>query len=147
MVLDGQDICNTVIDLALEKGASYAEARFESLQNNQFVLKNGVPELGEFDRTSGVGIRVLVNGAMGFSSFNSLNKKTMDEALTQAIKLARASGKLRKNPIIFSEEKAHEKKYAIEVVKAPRDTDPEEKMKMLFDIDKSISSLPIPLEL
>lgn len=131
----------------MEKGATYAEARFVSSQNNQFVLKNGVPELGEFDRTSGVGVRVLVDGAMGFASFNTLDKKTMDEALTQAIKLAKASGRLRKHPIIFSEEKAYEKKYAVNVVKAPRDTDPEEKMKMLFEIDKSISTLPIPFRI
>lgn len=143
----GQDLCDNAIDLALQKGATYAEARFESLQNNQFVLKNGVPELGEFDRTTGVGVRVLVDGAMGFGSFNTLDRNTMDEALTQAIKLAKASARLRKHPIIFSEEKAYEKKYAAKVVQSPRDTDPEEKMKTLFEIDKNISVLPIPFRI
>ena len=41
MSVSGQDLCDNAIDLALQKGATYAEARFESLQNNQFVLKNG----------------------------------------------------------------------------------------------------------
>ncbi|MFX0016204.1 MAG: TldD/PmbA family protein [Candidatus Hermodarchaeota archaeon] len=142
--MDGQDICNKTVELALENDATYAEARFESSQYTQFVLKNGIPELGEFDRTSGVGVRVLVDGAMGFASFNVLDKENIREAVKQATKLARTSGRLRKHPIVFSEEKAQEMKYAAEVSQAPRETDPEEKMKILFDIDKGISSLPIP---
>ncbi|MFX0125218.1 MAG: TldD/PmbA family protein [Candidatus Hodarchaeota archaeon] len=147
MNVTGQDLCDKAIDMALQKGATYAEARFESLQNNQFVLKNGVPELGEFDRTTGIGIRVLVDGAMGFGSFNTLNRITLDEALTQAIKLAKASARVRKHPIIFSEEKAYEKEYAAKVVQSPRSTDPEEKMNILFEIDKNISDLPIPFRI
>jgi len=147
MSINGQDLCDKAIDIALQKGATYAEARFESLQNNQFVLKNGVPELGEFDRTAGVGVRVLVDGAMGFGSFNTLNHKTMEEALTQAVKLAKASARLRKHPIIFSDERACEKKYAAKVIQSPSDTDPEEKMNTLFKIDKNISKLPIPFRI
>ena len=98
MSANGQDLCDKAIDLALQKGATYAEARFESLQNNQFVLKNGAPELGAFDRTTGVGVRVLVDGAMGFGSFNTLKQDSMEEALLQAVKLAKASSRLRKQP-------------------------------------------------
>ncbi|UCG01272.1 MAG: TldD/PmbA family protein [Candidatus Heimdallarchaeota archaeon] len=147
MSVSGQELCDKAIDLALQKGATYVEARFESLQNNQFVLKNGVPELGAFDRTKGLGIRVLVDGAMGFGSFNTLNRNSMNEAITQAIKLAKASSRVRKHPITFSEEKAYEKKYAAKVVQSPSDTDPEEKMKILFEIDKNISDLPIPFRI
>ncbi len=144
MSINGQDLCDKAIDLALQKGATYAEARFESLQNNQFILKNGVPEVGEFDRTTGVGVRILVDGAMGFGSFNTLDQNAMEEALTQAVKLTKVSARLRKRPIVFSEEKSHEKKYAAKVTQSPSETDTEEKMKTLFEIDKNISSLPIP---
>ncbi|MFX1516705.1 MAG: TldD/PmbA family protein [Promethearchaeota archaeon] len=147
MSINGRDLCDKAIDLGLQKGATYVEARYESLQNNQFVLKNGVPELGAFDRTSGVGVRVLVDGAMGFGSFNTLKQYSMEEALLQAVKLAKTSARLRKHPIIFSEEKAHEKKYMAKVNQSPSDTDPEEKMKILFNIDKNLSSLPIPFRI
>ncbi|MHA1968553.1 MAG: TldD/PmbA family protein, partial [Candidatus Hodarchaeales archaeon] len=143
MSIDGKDLCDKAIDMALGYGVTYIEARFEQNQNNQFILKNGTPELGVFGRTSGIGLRLLVDGAMGFASFNSFDDETMKMALTQAIKIAKASARLRKNPIVFSEEKAHKQKYSVESEKA----DPEQKMKMLFDIDKSISALPIPFRL
>jgi TldD protein len=142
--MDGKDICDYITDLASQKGATFAEARFEQLQNNQFVIKNGMAEIGAFARQTGIGLRVLVDGAMGFASFNKLTKETATESLLEAIKIARASARVRKTPITFSEEKVHEKKYSAEAVKPPGDIHPEEKMEILFDVDKSISSLPIP---
>lgn len=147
MVLDGKDLCDSAIDLALRKGASYVEARFEQYQNNQFVLKNGTPEIGAFDRLSGIGIRVLADGAMGFASFNKFDKQSMESSVNQSIKLAQASAKLRKYPITFSEEKTVNKKFVVDASIPPKDKDPEEKMHILFNIDKSLSSLPIPFRM
>ena len=148
MTVDGKDACEYVVDLAQQKGATYAEARFEKNQNNQFVLKNGVAELGGFGRSSGIGIRLLVNGAMGFASFNSFDKQTMSTAVSEAVKIAKASSDLRKKPIVFSEEKAYQEKYAAVVKEeSPSEKDPEEKMSILFDIDKNIANLPIPFRL
>ena len=143
MSIDGKDLCDKAIDMASGKGVTYVEARFVQNQNNQFILKNGTPELGIFDRTSGIGLRLIVDGAMGFASFNSFDNETMKTALNQAIKLAKSSARLRKTPIVLSEEKTSIKKYSVQGEKA----DPEEKMKMLFEIDKSISSLPIPFRI
>ncbi len=143
MSLNGKDICDKAIDLALQKGATYVEARFEQSQNNQFILKNGTPELGAFGRNAGVGLRVLVDGSMGFASFNSFDNKTLDTALSEAIVLAKASARLRKHPIVFSDENISEKKYSIDGEPA----DPEQKMNMLFEIDKSIASLPVPFRI
>ncbi|NHJ01701.1 MAG: TldD/PmbA family protein [Candidatus Heimdallarchaeota archaeon] len=147
MVLNGKDTCDKVIELALSQGVDYIEARYEQYMNNQFILKNGTPELGAFDRTSGIGVRVLVEGAMGFTSFNVYTQDYVENAVKQVLKLTRASARLRKQPIIFSEEKASEGKYKVGALKSPADTSPEEKMDLLFTIDKSISNLPIPFRI
>jgi len=145
--MDGKESTEYIIDLARQMGAFFAEARFEKSLNNQFILKNGVPEIGGFGRSFGTGIRVLVDGAMGFASFNSFEKKTIEDAVKEAIKLARASARLRKYPITFSEEKAYQAKYSAEVKESPADKSPEEKMEILFEIDKNLSALPIPFRI
>ncbi|MHA1975239.1 MAG: TldD/PmbA family protein [Candidatus Hodarchaeales archaeon] len=145
--MDPKDSCEYAVDLALEKGAKYVEARFEQSKSNQFILKNGNAELGGFGRIFGVGLRVLINGAMGFASFNSFDKSTIEKAVIESLKLANFSARTRKSPVVFSQEKAYETKFKPKVEKAPNDKSPEEKMELLFEIDKNLSKLPIPFRM
>ncbi|MFX0094042.1 MAG: PmbA/TldA family metallopeptidase, partial [Candidatus Hodarchaeota archaeon] len=62
--MDGKDLADYAIDFG-SKHCSYIEARFETSVGNQFVLKNGNPELGGFGRSAGIGIRVLAGGGLG----------------------------------------------------------------------------------
>lgn len=142
----GKDACDYVMSLAREK-SQYVEIRYIESVMDQFVLKNGNPEIGGFIRSSGIGLRVLVDGCVGFSSINVLNKSSIDQSVKEAIKLAKNSHKLRKKPIQFSSEKAVEGKYAVKEKKPIKDIHPEDKMKVLFELDKTLSSQPIPFRI
>ncbi|MFX0090933.1 MAG: TldD/PmbA family protein [Candidatus Hodarchaeota archaeon] len=142
------DLADYAVDFALQRGVTYAEARLEQRIDNEYVLKNGIPEIGEFARVYGLGIRVLVEGAMGFCSLNVLSKSAIRKRIDEAIKIARASAQMRKQPIQFSDEEAQEGKFRVSPKQNLADIDPEEKITFLIDLDKSmLDAIPQTTEL
>ena len=125
--MDGKDLAEFALEQGLKEGANYVEARYEDAQLQQFILKNGVPELGSFDRSKGLGLRLLANGGLGFASVNELTKQNVEIAIREAVKLAKRSGALRKHPIEFSEEKMHHAGWSISTKEPPSEVDPEQK--------------------
>ena len=145
--MDGLDLADYAIDIGQKAGATYVEARLETTRQENIILKNGIPEMGAFSRSRGIGIRLLANGGMGFASINDLTKQNMEEAVQEAIKLARRSGELRKHPIEFSEETMHQTKWKVHAKEMPSDVDPEQKLAILLEMDKSATDkeLPVPV--
>lgn len=90
-------------------------------------MKNGNAEGLGILADRGIGIRVLVDGGMGFASTNVLTKESVAEAVKKAVKLAKAASKVRNEPIRFSEEDFHEVYYEVKMRKDFRDIPPEEK--------------------
>ncbi|RLI38956.1 TldD/PmbA family protein, partial [Candidatus Bathyarchaeota archaeon] len=88
-----KDLADMAVELAVKLGADYAEARFHDDAANFYVLRNGVPEMAGFDRARGIGIRVLVNGALGFASLNKPDKALLEQRVREAISMARASAR------------------------------------------------------
>ncbi len=142
-----------LVEKAIEKGenlgAKYIEARLVNLSLNSTLLKNGEPEIGSLYRSKGIGIRVLKDGGMGFASFNEMNKNEMEIAVAFATKMAETTGKKRRDEISFSEEEVHDVKYDAkgESGKRPLETDPEEKINRLIEIDKAITEQKIEASL
>ncbi|MFX0117001.1 MAG: TldD/PmbA family protein [Candidatus Hodarchaeota archaeon] len=145
--MEPRDACDLVIQAALEKGAHFVEARFVQECTNQFVLKNGNPEIGAFVRSSGLGLRLITDGAAGFASLNVLTKKNIDEAVHAAIKIARSSKKLRHTTLELSEEPAYEVSYEAQAKEKPVDKHPEDKVRLLGEIDNSLASGQLPFRI
>ncbi len=122
--------------LNLCKGAKYAEVRLEESESTGFSLKNGIPEVSGFDKGAGIGIRVLVNGAMGFSSTNILQKENIRNAVNLAIKSAKLSSPTQKEKTHLTKEKSNIKTIITNPKKDPFDLSTEQKFKLLKDIDE-----------
>lgn len=85
------------------------------------TVKNGVIE--DFSKVSlnGVGARVFVdNKSWGFSSTNMLESKSVEQTLKNALKLAKASSKLKQHKIIFKPVKEVTADVSIPVMKPVR---------------------------
>ncbi|MEE9586024.1 MAG: TldD/PmbA family protein [Nitrososphaerales archaeon] len=82
----------------LEKAgsATYAEARFHSRIRNEITVGNGEVEEAKSTRIDGVGLRVLVDGAWGFSSTNDTSTTALLDALKDALDIARVSATAKK---------------------------------------------------
>ena len=134
------ELLEFAIEKALELGASYAEARFEEKNGTSLAMKNGSPEGLEILADKGIGVRVLVDGGMGFASTNVLTKESVSEAVKKAVKLAKAASRVRREPIVFSEEDFHRVSYKVKMKKDFRDFSPEEKLELLKKIEGEVKA-------
>jgi TldD protein len=86
-----------IIDLA--KNVRYTEARFHKRTSSEIRIAGGELEEARTSTITGIGVRVLVDGAWGFSSTNNLSKKSVLKALSNAVAIAKVSAKGRKEKI------------------------------------------------
>ncbi len=145
-------IVEDLIEFAVEYGkqkTDYIEARYQKNTGTNLTMKNGVVEGAEFISDEGIGIRVLVDGGMGFASTNILSKDSLKNAVDEAIKLARSSSTMRREKIEFSDEEFTKISYEVHMKKDFRDLDIEEKMEYLKMIEKDVlsSGVNVPMRL
>lgn len=135
-----KELADFAVGYAGELGAEYAEARFQNDLKNMYLLVNGKPEVGRFVRSSGIGIRVLIDGGMSFLSINKPDKELLKKRVKEAVKIARSSVKTMKKPIRLSPEKTSKKEWEAKAKIPFKDVSLKEKVGLLFDIDNAVSS-------
>lgn len=135
-----RELADFAIEHATNLGAEYSEARLQRNMRNIYFLKNGNPEVAGFVREVGLGIRVLVNGGLGFASTNQLDKRFVMKTLIAAIRMAKSSARLMRKPIRLSTEKVVEDTWEVKPKIRFDEISVEEKIKLLSDIDKTVSS-------
>ncbi|MBD3259706.1 hypothetical protein GF371_03690, partial [Candidatus Woesearchaeota archaeon] len=121
-----EDIAQYALDLC--KDVDYADIRVENLKETSFLLKTGIPEIATFDKVKGLGLRIVVNGSMGFASTNNLEKPNIKQLVSHAIRVARTSKRLIKNPIRFSDENINIANYSVKPKRDPENLGADEKL-------------------
>lgn len=86
-----REVCGAAVDAAVGAGASYADARAVVRRSQAVATKNGRVENVSDLETAGVGVRVLVNGAWGFSCDRRLDAGGARDAALRAVAFARAA--------------------------------------------------------
>lgn len=137
-----EDIVSFCVELARKKGASYAEARFEADETDGAMLKNGTLEATEISKGSGIGVRVLVKGGMGFASTSDVSRVSAKKIVDSAMKLARIP---RKTPIELSPFQGVKKKWSAKEKIKSKDIGIEEKISLLKDMESAIKSPSVPI--
>src|SRR5881409_3850292 len=137
------DLANFAIDYATKKGVSYAEARYEHQEQENFILKNGVLDALYVGQDRGVGVRVLVNGALGFAATNMRTKSDVRAIVDDAIKVAKASR--RKTKITFAHEDAIEMNWSIPEQRKLADVPVEEKIAEIQSVDRDLMALGLKI--
>ncbi len=108
-----EDLVLYAVDYARELGASYAEARYHKNTSFSIVSRNGTIMGAGQELKEGIGIRVLVNGALGFSATNQLDNENVREAVEKAYRLAKAHARLMKKPIEFDDSRVGRARYGV----------------------------------
>ncbi len=130
---------DTLVKLIAEAGklgASYSETRFQDTVGTIVTVENGTLRTYESDRMRGVGVRVLLNGAWGFSSSNEVELPQLRRIVRQAIKIAKSSRK-RPPDIKVGARKTIQDRTGVQVRVNPADISPEEKIKVCIDANKA----------
>src|SRR5438105_1065867 len=90
-----KDLAETALNAAQVKGAAYADVRLSQRVQQNLVVKNGELAASTDDATQGFGVRVVVDGAWGFASSARLNQSEVADVVDRAVRIARASGRVR----------------------------------------------------
>ncbi|MEM1538140.1 MAG: TldD/PmbA family protein [Candidatus Nezhaarchaeales archaeon] len=137
-----EDLCEYAVKVGVKLGASYVEVRGQLDEGRTLTSRNGVIEAYTSSLSSGIGLRVLVNGSVGLASLNELSKEAVKDRVKEAVKMAKASIKLAEK-VKLSEEETVRAKWAITERKDFDDVPLEEKVKLLTDLDRRLTSLSV----
>ena len=133
-----EDLVLKALDEALSLGASYAEVRYQRDEVSEVALRNGnVIGFGK-DVSEGMGIRVIVDGALGFASTNMLTIDEVRSTVERAVSRAKALAKLMREPISFSEERVGRASYNVIPKKDLSELSIEDRVTLGIEIHKSI---------
>ena len=134
-----KDVLGKIVNTATEKfQAEYAETRALELSLTTLTLKEGRVEAAKQGIEKGVALRVLVNGAWGFASVGSFNPETLNEAVSDACKMAKTASTRLKTPIKLAETKPIEDKATLKPRKNPSAIPVEEKIKNASTLNSTI---------
>ena len=123
-----------ILNKATALGASYADARYQRFDDEQITVENKELKSYSARRLSGIGIRTLVNGAVGYASTSDLSQNRLAATLRNAVKAAR-SVKGQKHALAETEIKKAKVKSPRKI--DPDDVPPEEKVSLVLDANKT----------
>jgi TldD protein len=87
------------MNAATRAGASYCDVRIGRYLNQFITTRDSNVESIVNTESSGVGVRVIANGAYGFAATNDMSQDGVAGAARQAVAIARANAKLQIEPL------------------------------------------------
>jgi TldD protein len=136
------DLIDRALDTADRLGADYADIRVVERRSEQLTVKNGALEAATSSVSAGFGIRVLVDGAWGFSSSALLEPGEADRVAGEAIDIARASGMARKSPVELDDAPPVTDTYRTPYGDDPFTVSLDDKLRILMEADANMARVP-----
>ncbi|MGB9666973.1 MAG: TldD/PmbA family protein [Candidatus Cryosericum sp.] len=90
------------IGVAKRLGATYCDCRIVDMEREDIAVVMGMPRSVVHAHQRGFGVRVIVDGAWGFSSSSVLTDAEADRIVLEAVAIARASALAKKADIILA---------------------------------------------
>jgi TldD protein len=132
-----KDLLTKINNAATQMGAQYAEARAQKLYKTMLTLKEERVEAAKQGIENGVALRVLVNGAWGFASVGSFDGEILENAVSDACRMARLASSRLKKPIKLAEAKVVNDVVEAKPKKNPADIQIEDKIKTALAVNKT----------
>lgn len=83
--MNNLDLANRLVDRCLDLGAGDAETYILDSESTEIQILNGQPEAVNFRHRNGYGLRILIDGRMGFASSNNLELSAADNIIKKLI--------------------------------------------------------------
>ena len=136
------DLIARALDAADRLGADYADVRIVERGNEQLTVKNGQLEAATSNQSAGFGIRVLLDGAWGFSASAVLEPGEADRIAGEAVEIARASGLAQPGPVELDDTPPVTDSYRTPYREDPFSISLDEKLRLLMDADAAMARVP-----
>ena len=136
------EIIDRALDAAERAGASYSDIRLVERENETLSVKNGALEAAESDRSAGFGVRLVIDGAWGFSSSAVLEADEAERVTREAAGIARASASARRAPVSFDDSPPAVGRYVTPIEEDPFSVSIDDKLGILLAADAEMGRVP-----
>ncbi len=131
-----RQLAERAVETAKTRGASYADCRIIFTKNEDVTVKNGAIGALNISEDIGFGVRVVAGGAWGFASSPILTPENIDEVAAKAVRIAKASAKLKNEDVRLAHEPVVDEIWQTPIAEDPFEIPLEQKLALLFEIDK-----------
>jgi len=94
-----RDLANAALDAATRAGADYADVRISTNRSQNVGTREQIVTGLSDSETSGLGVRVLVEGTWGFAASRTLSAASAEEVARTAVAQARANRAAQRQPV------------------------------------------------
>src|SRR5438105_5018285 len=136
-----KDLAEAALNAAQVKGASYADVRLDEHVTQDIIVKNGQLAAVSDDASEGFGVRVIVDGAWGFAGSARLDNTEVQQVVDRAIRIARASARVRSTPVDLGSPVTSRGKYRTPLERDPFTVPLTEKVDLLLRADAAMGSV------
>ena len=134
------DLVEKAMEEGRNQGASFSEARYQSVDLEEITVRNGEIEQVRRSSVKGVGIRTIAGG-WGFASTTLLTPESILQLAGNAVRISKASARTQSNPIELADEPVVRAKVATEIKQDPFSIPIEEKLSILIESTKRAQSI------
>lgn len=137
-----RELAERALDAANAAGATYADCRVITRTLQDMTVKNGVLVGVTLSEDEGFGIRVIVDGAWGFASVDKLDGPSLESTARHAVRIARASARVRRDAVRLSPLVGQTGEYRTPVIRDPFDVSLDDKVDLLMRTDAALAENP-----
>jgi TldD protein len=134
-------VANWALNVAAQRGASYADVRVIAQRNRALTTKNG--KVGNASDTESVGmnVRLIVDGAWGFAASSELRRGAVEKTAAEAVAIARASARVKREDVQIAPEKPAIAEWSTPFKIDPFSVSVEQNIDLLLAIDAELRSV------
>jgi TldD protein len=134
-------VATWALNVAAQRGASYADVRVIAQRNRALTTKNG--KVGNASDTESVGmnVRVIVDGAWGFAASSELGRGAVEKTAAEAVAIARASARVKREDVQIAPEKPAIAEWSTPFKIDPFSVSVEQNIDLLLAIDAQLRSV------
>jgi len=137
-----RDLAQKAIEVALQLGASYADARVMDRVTESIAVKNGNIDGITSGTSQGFNLRVIVNGSWGFAGSATLTLTEAEHVAANAVRIAKASAMVAGAPVRLSELAPQHGSYTTPMTLDPFMVPMNEKVDLLLQADAAMRQVP-----
>jgi len=135
------EILGWALNLAAQRGASYADARIVDDRSRSLATKNGKLGHASDAESQGIGIRVIADGAWGFAASKDLSRAVVEDTAARALAIARASARVKQEDVRLAPEKPVTAEWTTPYRIDPFITSIEQNLDLLLRIDAELRAV------
>jgi len=136
-----KQIGDWALGTAVAQGASHAEARIVDERGRSLGTRNGRVALASEGESLGLGVRVLADGGWGFAATQELTRAGVERCARLAVEIARASARVRREPVRLVDEPAAVAEWSSPCAIDPFAVAVEENLELLRRIDATLTAV------